>query len=426
MKCRNCGGDFQRKVNAQKYCSPACAKPLKKSRTMECRHCRKAFEATRSNQQYCSQRCQKCGEGMRARERSRLIIGFYDPRPCASCGVEYQRTLGNDRSGYKYCSPACADQGQRAKSRAGHLRRYKPTGRSQVRRIGRRKEVTCEYCQTVFKVRPSAKHRFCGLKCAARWQADQVRRPVSTCKWCGKKYWPKDTDRIHYCSKKCSYEAHRYLCGCGKPKERDKKRCAVCDFPQIPIRYRKACAVCSSEFSASRIEMLNCSEECQREYARIREFERNKAAYDAAAKYSPCGWCGRIFKAPYGTKTKRCCSTKCGRRLARTNGQATRRARLKGAKVIERVDVIALCKTARWRCQNCGKETPLNLRGKHKHNSPEIDHVVPIKMGGNHTANNLQLLCRKCNQDFGGMYKPCYSGIWKWQKDADHHRSQRT
>ena len=50
-----------------------------------------------------------------------------------------------------------------------------------------------------------------------------------------------------------------------------------------------------------------------------------------------------------------------------------------------------------WRCQVCGVSTPKSLRGKLVDRSPELDHRVPLAMGGSHTWDNVQTACRKCN-----------------------------
>lgn len=50
-----------------------------------------------------------------------------------------------------------------------------------------------------------------------------------------------------------------------------------------------------------------------------------------------------------------------------------------------------------WRCRFCGIDTPESLRGTHEHNAPELDHIVPLARGGQHSYDNTQCLCRACN-----------------------------
>jgi endogenous inhibitor of DNA gyrase (YacG/DUF329 family) len=42
--------------------------------------------------------------------------------------------------------------------------------------------------------------------------------------------------------------------------------------------------------------------------------------------------------------------------------------------------------------------TPKSLRGTFVDNAPELDHIIPLSLGGTHTKSNTQLLCRKCNR----------------------------
>ncbi len=38
--------------------------------------------------------------------------------------------------------------------------------------------------------------------------------------------------------------------------------------------------------------------------------------------------------------------------------------------------------------------------------SPEADHIVPHSRGGNDSLENIQIICRKCNQKKGNGRKP--------------------
>jgi 5-methylcytosine-specific restriction endonuclease McrA len=55
----------------------------------------------------------------------------------------------------------------------------------------------------------------------------------------------------------------------------------------------------------------------------------------------------------------------------------------------------------KWRCQLCKVRTPKRLRGTTHPRAPELDHIVPIAAGGDHTWNNVQCACRKCNGEKG-------------------------
>jgi 5-methylcytosine-specific restriction endonuclease McrA len=47
-------------------------------------------------------------------------------------------------------------------------------------------------------------------------------------------------------------------------------------------------------------------------------------------------------------------------------------------------------------CQLCGKETRPDWNRYHPLH-PEVDHIVPLSKGGDHTRQNTQCLCRLCN-----------------------------
>jgi 5-methylcytosine-specific restriction endonuclease McrA len=63
------------------------------------------------------------------------------------------------------------------------------------------------------------------------------------------------------------------------------------------------------------------------------------------------------------------------------------------------VDPFRIFERDGWRCQACLIETPKSLRGTRLDNAPELDHVVQLAKGGEHSEKNCQLLCRLCNID---------------------------
>lgn len=85
-------------------------------------------------------------------------------------------------------------------------------------------------------------------------------------------------------------------------------------------------------------------------------------------------------------------------RAARQADKARRRAAERGlADGSERFDPIEVLKRDGWRCHLCGCKTPERLRGTYASNAPELDHIVPLSKGGQHTKANTACACRRCN-----------------------------
>jgi 5-methylcytosine-specific restriction endonuclease McrA len=70
--------------------------------------------------------------------------------------------------------------------------------------------------------------------------------------------------------------------------------------------------------------------------------------------------------------------------------------RMKTART-ERFDPIAVFERDRWHCHLCGCRTPQRLRGTFEANAPELDHIIPLAAGGEHSRRNTACACRRCN-----------------------------
>lgn len=73
-----------------------------------------------------------------------------------------------------------------------------------------------------------------------------------------------------------------------------------------------------------------------------------------------------------------------------------RKARERAAKV-EPVNPYRVLERDGWMCQMCGIATPQEKRGTYEPDAPELDHIVPLSKGGDHSYANTQCACRKCN-----------------------------
>lgn len=81
-----------------------------------------------------------------------------------------------------------------------------------------------------------------------------------------------------------------------------------------------------------------------------------------------------------------------------------RRALTRGV-VAEKFDPDDVFERDNWQCQICGRRTLKSKRGTAHTRAPELDHIVPLSAGGEHTIRNTQCACRSCNLEKGARYQ---------------------
>lgn len=197
-----------------------------------------------------------------------------------------------------------------------------------------------------------------------------------------------ETTRPMYCSKRCGVRGHR---------KRNPGKLAA---------YRAA------EFQRKRIA-LAWRATVRAEIADLRWIAGAvRRAQRLAANRGKCRHCGDEFRRV--RKYMQFCSAPCGEEAKRT---AKRRARIKRRKTpshrkhksaykakrrslevsVKPFDPIEVLERDGWRCYLCGVDTPRSLRGQMAPNAPEIDHVIPLAAGGEHSMANTRCACRHCN-----------------------------
>lgn len=256
-----------------------------------------------------------------------------------------------------------------------------------------KQQLTCAECGSQFKydvvtARPKCCGKDCELKRNNRSRRQKRKLPsrieavTYECWWCGSHYHPKRLDRNKACSRECGFKVRDFIrsikANGGRVTHRVKRR--HCDQCGAPFTTRNG-AVC-------------CSNECRR----VRELEAIRKASKAkhVAIERPCKECGKAFAPEYGTKLRAFCSKVCGQKSIRRTARKKERARLRGAKV-EAVNPTTVFDRDCWKCQHCGSKTPRKLRGSYDDRAPEIDHIIPLAHGGEHSYRNTQCLCRACN-----------------------------
>lgn len=129
--------------------------------------------------------------------------------------------------------------------------------------------------------------------------------------------------------------------------------------------------------------------------------ERLRERHKALGKVFRCTVCAVEYCNVFGRQSQvAVCSDRCSRvkyLRGRVRKEKARRIR-KRIGHAEFVDPWKIFDRDNWKCQLCGIKTPASLRGKNRPNSPELDHIVPLAVGGEHSATNTQCACRRCNR----------------------------
>lgn len=313
---------------------------------------------------------------------------------CEQCGGGFLRTRLSGRP-KKYCSKKCR---WNAKDRR----------RGREERNWQHEPCSVEGCNSQSKVR--------GL-CPKHYQRARSGKSLTRgCLSCGK------TDvQGKYCSAECRDVAYK-----------DKRRPGVRSWAEYVEQLKAAairqCAECGNDFMPTRgvskchgAQKL-CSKKCAGAW-RARAAQLNKSPKPLFTSHAiilqmkrvalhiqrtTCTVCAgpvpddRIPK--YGTKP-RCqpCADRLAleaRRRSRRKRKAMERARRKGS-CYESVDPFKVFERDGWRCHLCGCKTHKAKRGSIHPKAPELDHIIPLSKGGDHSYTNTACSCRACNHAKG-------------------------
>lgn len=137
--------------------------------------------------------------------------------------------------------------------------------------------------------------------------------------------------------------------------------------------------------------------------------ERNKARYRPRVhEPRPCDVCGETYTPRRSDSLT--CSQPCRRRLnyrRNSEKQAANTRRRRAARrglLAEDFSLTDIAERDRWRCQICGNKVDKDLKWPHK-KCATVDHIVPIKLGGEHSKANCQLAHADCNRRKGARIR---------------------
>lgn len=263
-------------------------------------------------------------------------------RTCKHCGKIFQRTHKGQPT--KYCSISCRDKVKRKRFHEWKLSNPLYAKNYERQRTPRRTKGICAQCTKHIDRAKQGQERkgrpiYCSITCA-RIGTARIIREVSCIRAIAHKAGPlisKHKARIN----KEAIALHRI--GNYKPGLRPTVRpCIGCGVKTLGTKnYKRQCRRCKEQA--------------------LSDWKRSDS--------------GRAAKRRYNSK---------------------RRAAEKGV-AAENIDPISVFDRDGWKCQLCQRSTPRRLRGTYQDNAPELDHIVPLAVGGQHTWGNVHCACRKCN-----------------------------
>jgi hypothetical protein len=189
-----------------------------------------------------------------------------------------------------------------------------------------------------------------------------------------KKYYIKKAKLMKTCECGEPYSTYmnkKIMCDKCKRVAGDAKRYAL----KKPV---KQCKICSTVVPYHR--STYCSQVC------------SDIGTAKKPKIIECKICSKPFRR---LQSELHCSKACKTATDRARSKA-RRDRIVATRT-ELIDPLVVFTKYNWHCAMCSKPTPKELIGSFNNDSPTIDHVIPLSLGGTHTYDNLQLLCQYCN-----------------------------
>lgn len=156
-----------------------------------------------------------------------------------------------------------------------------------------------------------------------------------------------------------------------------------------------------ARFAASREEKEARIREEREEKMRLMELSRQEELL--ARRCRSCGDLLLPFIKPGEYSAIKVCPdcAKAAIRRSKAISRAARKAKQRSVSV-ELINPIHVLDRDGWVCHICGRKTPKEKRGSYDDDAPEVDHIITLSEGGEHSYRNTACACRSCNLKKGG------------------------
>jgi hypothetical protein len=231
-------------------------------------------------------------------------------------------------------------------------------------------------------------------QCDITRKANAQKRRTRVCEQCGARFIERgrsskqlqEGKKQRFCSRACCDTSRRKYQSRQEQKRASKKR--ECERRQIKLiaASKTLCAQCGVEFMQPTLLRIYWTKLCDR-----------CSNLDVPRITVACAECHREFRPWGGSWRSKYCSNRCLKKASGRTGKLKRKARIAETVRRESVNVFDVFERDGWRCHICHRRTPRNLRGTTDERAPELDHLVPLSVGGGHTYGNTACACRACN-----------------------------
>lgn len=213
--------------------------------------------------------------------------------------------------------------------------------------------IVCPICNKEFSKRKKTS-KYCSQAC--HWKG-LIKRDYSKqiCLMCGKEFVPHRETKGMYCSRQCQWESMR--------------------TPEEVLQQRQYLKQLTKQFK-----------QVTRILYKVKEEINNRLKHNKV-----CIECGSKFTA--NILTRKYCSKRCVNKVK--NRQKWKRLYQNGKPDLS-ITLAKLYVRDNGVCALCGRELNFDCDSNSNY-YPSIDHIIPISKGGKHVWDNVQLVCRNCN-----------------------------